>query len=326
VTGGASVRSDDGAMPAALVRRPLGTTGVTAPRLIFGTAPLSSIFWNNTEARALEAIATARAVGYTAFDTAPLYGLGEAEARLGAGLALAADGGDDAPTTVLTIATKVGHTIVGAGDDRSIVADFSRAGTRRQLETSLERLGRDRVDIVHVHDPEGHLGPAVDECVAELDELRSAGLLTAISVGTNHCETALHFLEHADPDVVMVAGRLTLLDRRALDEVLPACREAGVPLLAAAVFNSGVLARPTDGSWFDYAPASADVLDRVTAMEARCRDHGVPLLAAALQYPLRFDGVAAVVVGTGTAEEATANAELASLELPDDLWADLDEL
>ena len=140
--------------------------------------------------------------------------------------------------------TKVGNTLVDGPAGRDVVLDLSADGVRRQLDESMARLGVDRVDIVHVHDPDDHLDVAIDEAFPALVALRDDGVIGAVSVGTNHPETAVTFVERTDVDVVMVAGRLTLLDRRAQAELLPMLTGRGVPLLAAGVFNSGVLARP----------------------------------------------------------------------------------
>lgn len=295
----------------------LGRTGLEVSRLVLGTAPMSSFFWNTPADQGVATAVAAVTAGIRTFDTAPLYGLGEAEERLGAGLA----GTDDRSVVV---ATKVGRTLVGAGDDRDVEFDFSADAVQRQLDSSLRRLGRDHVDIVHIHDPEDHLDQALEQCFPALARLRAAGTIRAVSVGTNSADTALTVLDRADPDVVMVAGRLTLLDRRAAEALVPECARRGVPMLAAGVFNSGVLARPVHGAWFDYAPVEPDVLARVTAMEAICRDVGVSLGVAALQYPLRFEPVAAVVVGMSSPAEVDANVAAMAIEIGDDVWAALE--
>jgi D-threo-aldose 1-dehydrogenase len=299
-------------MPAEDVRarRPLGATGIEIGPLSFGSAPLSSVFWGNDADTAVAAARRAVAVGIGLFDTAPLYGLGEAEERLGVAL-----GGAD-----VAVATKAGRTLVDGPGGRDVVFDFSAAATRRQLEASLTRLRRDRVDIVHVHDPEDHLDAAVDECLPALATMRDEGLVGAISLGTTRCETVVHVLGRAELDVVMLAGRLTLLDQSALDDVVPECTRRGIPLLAAAVFNSGVLARPRTGSWYEYAPADDSVLARVGELQRQCDELGVSLRGAAMAYPLQFAPVASVVVGMATAAEVDENVQLLQSEYPDDLW------
>ncbi len=200
--------------------------------------------------------------------------------------------------------------------------DFSGDATLRQLESSLERLGLDRIDIVHIHDPEDHLAQAIDGTYTALDRLRTDGVVRAVSLGTNVVETARFFLRNADLDCMMVAGRLTLLDHSAAD-VVAECRRAGVAYLAAGVFNSGVLADPQPGAWFDYAPASDDVLERVAATRAICESHGVSLRTAALRYPLMVDGVTAVIVGMSSPTEVDDNIADLQSAIPPTLWTDL---
>ena len=296
--------------------RPLGDTGLRITELALGTAPLASSFWGNTRETGISTAVAAIDAGIAWFDTAPLYGLGESEERLGAALA-------QRPEADVRVATKAGRSLRGEGD---VVFDFSRDATLRQVEASLDRLGRDRIDVVHVHDPEDHMDQAIDECAAALADLREQGVITAVSVGTNHASTALTFVERAPVDLVMVAGQLTLLDRSVLDELLPTCRERDVPLLAAGVFNSGVLARPVEGAWFHYAPAPPEVLDRARRMDAVCREAGIDLRTAAMRFPMRFDGVAAVVVGMADPDEVAANVAAWTTPIDDSVWAALDAI
>jgi D-threo-aldose 1-dehydrogenase len=291
-----------------LTPRPIGKTGLMGTQLAFGSAPLATQWWNNTEAVAVDAVAAAVRAGIAWFDTAPLYGSGEAEERLGAGLRVVPDecGGPS-----FTIATKVG---------RAAEFDFSAGGVRASLEASLERLGFDHIDVVHIHDPDDHLAQAIDETFPTLCAMRDEGLLRAISVGTMQPATALHLLGRVELDLVMIANRLTLLDASALHELVPACVERGVAVLAAAVFNSGVLARPEAGVWFDYASADEAVLARVRAMARVCSRFDVSLKAAAMQFPLRHVGVDAVVVGMATAAQVDENVALFEQYIPDEAW------
>ncbi|MBI5087441.1 MAG: aldo/keto reductase [Actinobacteria bacterium] len=287
--------------------------------LAFGTAPLATQFWGNDEATAVEAAVAALRSGITWFDTAPLYGSGEAEERLGVALR------ECPPPAEVVIATKVGRPVVETPEGRSSTFDYSRSGTIASLEASLGRLGRDRVDIVHVHDPEDHLPQVIDECIPALVELRGQGLIGAVSVGTMVCDTALRLLRESALDMVMIANRLTLLDHSALDELVPECSARNVPLVAAAVFNSGLLASQRPGVWFDYAPADAELVERARAIGRVCESYGVPLRAAALQYPLRWAPVRAVVAGMATADQVTDNIASMAVAVPDELWAELDE-
>ena len=300
-----------------LDKTPLGRTGLQVRRLAMGTAPLATIFWGNdadtavgTAARALE-----RGVGF--FDTAPFYGLGEAERRLGRALAAA----PEFPRPV--IATKAGRLLTREPDGSvDVHFDFGYDAARRSLESSLERLGVDRVDIVHIHDPDDHIHEALEGTYPALVELRDQGMIGAVSLGTNSVATAAVFLERADLDCMLVAGRYTLLDRSAA-ELIDACARRGVAYLAAGVFNSGVLARPRSGSWYDYGPASDETLARAAAIDAACRRHGVSLRAAALNFPLTNPEVTAVVVGMAAPAEVDENLDGLRTPLPGELWSEL---
>jgi D-threo-aldose 1-dehydrogenase len=302
-----------------LDRVPLGRTGLTVTRIGLGTAPLASIFWGNDEDRGVATAARAVERGIRLFDSAPFYGLGESETRLGR--ALTAIGRDE-----VVVATKAGRSLVPSpdpGGGTQAVFDFSRDATLRSLESSLDRLGLDRVDIVHIHDPEEHLSEAIAGTYAALDRLRAEGAVRAVSVGTNVVDTARFFLRNADLDCVLVAGRLTLLDQSALDDLVSECRDADVAYLAAGVFNSGVLADPQPGAWFDYAPVSPDLLERAVAIQAVCESHRVSLRAAALNYPLTVDGVTAVVVGMSSPAEVDDDLTSLQSTIPPALWSDL---
>jgi D-threo-aldose 1-dehydrogenase len=302
-----------------LATRTLPGTEVQITELALGTAPLATGFWGNTVERAVATATAAIDCGIGLFDTAPLYGNGEAEERLGAALS-------SRPEAPRAVTTKVGNTVVDTPDGRSVVRDLSADGVRRQLDESLTRLGLDRIDIVHVHDPEDQLDAAIAEAVPALVALRDAGVIGAVSVGTNHAATAVTFVERCDVDLVMVAGRLTLLDREAHGELLGILGERGIPMLAAGVFNSGVLARPVDGAWYDYAPAPPEVVARVQRLDEVCRDAGIDLRAAAIQYPLRFAPVAAVVVGMASPEEVSENVQMLGIDIGDDVWGALDDV
>lgn len=302
-----------------LERVPLGRTGLEITRIGLGTAPLASIFWGNEEDRAVATAVRAAERGIRLFDSAPLYGLGESETRLGRALAWI-----DRDRVV--VATKAGRSLVPAPDVAEgveAVFDFSHDATMQSIEASLDRLGLDRLDIVHIHDPEEHLAEAIDGTYATLDGLRTEGVVRAVSVGTNFVETARFFLNNADLDCLMVAGRLTLLDKSAADDLVPECRRAGVAYLAAGVLNSGVLADPQPGAWYDYAPASGDVLARAAALRAICESHDVPLRTAALQYPLTVEGVTAVIVGMSSPTEVDENITALQSPIPPALWTDL---
>ena len=295
----------------------LGRTGLRVRRLAMGTAPLATIFWGNDADTAVRAAARALERGVGFFDTAPFYGLGEAERRLGRAVA---EAGGERPV----IATKAGRLLTQGPDGSvDVCFDFGYDAARRSLESSLERLGVDRVDIVHIHDPDDHIHEALEGTYPALVDLRHQGVIGAVSLGTNSVATAAVFLERADLDCMLVAGRYTLLDRSA-EALIDACGRLGVAYLAAGVFNSGVLARPRAGSWYDYGPASGETLARTEAIDSVCRRHGVSIRTAAVNFPLLNPGVAAVVVGMAAPAEVDENLAALRAPVPDELWRELD--
>jgi D-threo-aldose 1-dehydrogenase len=299
-----------------LKKVPLAGSELQVGRVVFGTAPLASVFWNTEAQTAIAAVTRGIERGIRTFDTAPFYGLGESERRLGAAISAT-------PSDELVIATKAGRLLV-AGEDGSTEAvfDFGHDATLRSMEASMDRLGVDRINIVHIHDPDDHIDEALEGTVPALTSLRDAGSIDAISVGTNAVNTAAVFLERANLDAVMVAGRYTLLDQSARP-LIERCAQHGVAFLAAGVFNSGVLARPVDGAWYDYAPAEAHIVNRVRAIEKVCAQHGATLRTAALQFPFTNPDVTSVVVGMAAPEEVDDNLFSLTDLVPEDLWADL---
>ena len=296
----------------------LPRTGLLVRRLALGTAPLASIFWGNDADTAVGAAARAIELGIRFFDTAPFYGLGEAERRLGRALAVAPHG--ERPV----IATKAGRLLTVMPDGSvDVHFDFGYDAALQSLESSLERLGVDRVDIVHIHDPDDHIHEALEGTYPALVALRDQGVIGAVSLGTNSVGTAAAFLERADLDCMLVAGRYTLLDRSAT-VLIDACADRGVAFLAAGVFNSGVLARPQAGSWYDYGPASDATLARAAAIDAACQRHDVTLRAAAVSFPLTNPKVTTVVVGMAAPAEVDENLAALRSPVPEDLWRELE--
>jgi D-threo-aldose 1-dehydrogenase len=198
--------------------------------------------------------------------------------------------------------------------------DFSYDAALRSLDESLGRLGLDRVDIALIHDPDDHYDEALAGAYRALARLRDEGVVRAIGVGMNQTGLLCRFAREADPDCFLVAGRYTLLDRSAADELLPLCEERRIAVIAGGVFNSGVLA---DGDTYDYSPAPPAVLERATELRAICARRDVPLTAAAVQFPSRHPAVACVLVGCRSAQEVEADARLFDLELPESLWQEL---
>ncbi|MEO3755767.1 aldo/keto reductase [Streptomyces sp. B6B3] len=305
----------------------LGRSSVTVGRTGLGTGPLGGLFAKVSDEQAHAALAAAWDSGIRYFDTAPHYGAGLAEERLGAFLT-------DRPRAEFTVSTKVGRLLQpGApepdagfhgGRDRVRVLDYSADGVRRSLSESLERSGLDAFDLVLIHDPDDHWEPAVREAYPALERLRAEGVVKAVGVGMNQAAMLGRFVTETDIDCVMLSGRYTLLDRTAAEALLPRCQERGVSVLACGVFNSGVLADPRPGAHFDYAPASEDVLRRARRLADRCAAHGVALPAAAIAFPLRHPAVTGVVLGARSADEVLRNVEHTATRIPDELWAELD--
>jgi D-threo-aldose 1-dehydrogenase len=203
------------------------------------------------------------------------------------------------------------------------VFDFSEAGVLRSLEASLERLGLDRVDIVHVHDPDDHAEEAVAGAFPALRRWREQGIVGAIGAGMNQPTMLARFVREAGVDCVLLAGRYTLLDQSGLDELLPLCEREGVSVIAAGVFNSGLLANPEPGGHFDYVPASSDLVERARHLAAVCARHDVPLTAAALQFPAAHPAVTCVLSGVRSVDELRANVADFERPIPQDLWEEL---
>jgi D-threo-aldose 1-dehydrogenase len=306
--------------------------GLTLPSLGFGTAPIGGLYQAVGEDDALATIDAAWEAGIRFYDTAPHYGLGLAERRLGRALA-------GRPRDELVLSTKVGRLLVPNASGQAqrdtegfdVVSDarrqwdFTRDGVRRSLAASLDRLGLDRVDVVLLHDPDEHWRTAVSEGYPALAELRAEGVVRAIGAGMNQWQMLADFVREVDLDLVLVAGRYTLLDQSAAAELLPLCAKRGVTVVAGGVFNSGLLADgdPGAGARFDYREAPADLLDRARAIAAVCARHGVSLPQAALAFPPRHPAVASVLVGMRSAAEVAENMALARRPVPSDLWPDL---
>jgi D-threo-aldose 1-dehydrogenase len=322
----------DGAVPSAgppggpLPRRRLGRSAVEVTELSFGGAALGNLFTAVSDSDAQDAVDAAWAGGIRAFDTAPHYGLGLSERRIGAALA-------GRPRDDYVLSTKVGRLLEPAGPDAGrdpegfdVPADlvrrfdYSADGVRRSLEASLGRLGLDRVDIALIHDPDDHAEQAFGEAYPALEKLRAEGVVRAIGVGMNQAQVLTRFVAETDIDVVLVAGRYTLLDRSAADALLPAAVDRGVSVIVGGVFNSGLLAAPAPGATYEYQAAPDSLVSRALRLQDTCAGFGVPLRAAAARFPLRHPAVASVLIGARNAAEITDAIRLRSLDIPAALW------
>lgn len=305
----------------------LGSSAVEVTRLGFGAAPIGNLFTAVGDADAAATVDGAWSAGIRFFDTAPLYGHGLSERRLGAALRTR-------PRDELVLATKVGRLLVpdpGPPPADGFVAtpplrpvfDFSHDATLRSLDASLERLGLDRVDVLHVHDPDSHAEDALRGAFEALRRLRDQGVVRAIGAGMNQSALLARFVREAGVDCVLLAGRYTLLEQPALADLLPRCAERGVSVIAAGVFNSGLLADPSPGAHYNYHPAPPALVERARRLAAICARHGVDLKAAALRFPLAHPAIACVLTGARSAAEVEENARLFATPIPLALWDDL---
>ena len=306
---------------------PLGATGLQVTELGLGLAPIGGLYADVDDDLARATVGRGWDRGLRLFDTAPLYGYGRSERRTGA--ALQGRSGH-------VLSTKVGRVLHSNGDgdggqdfwagvDPTVapVFDYSAAGVRRSLEDSLDRLGVDRVDIAHMHDPDDHLDQAVAEAYPEMARMKSEGLIGAIGAGANSGAVLAHLVQNVELDVALLAGRYTLLDRSGLP-FLELARERGVPVIAAGVYNSGILADPKPGARFNYAQADSALVARALELAETCGTAGVPLRAAAIQFALRHPAVVAVLVGARSPEEVDDAVAMAAHPIPADLWTGLE--
>lgn len=303
----------------------LGRTPVHVTRLGLGTAPLGGFPRALSDEMAAATIRRAYESGMRYFDTAPLYGHGLSERRLGAALSSMPRGG-------FVLSTKVGRVLESGVPETTIfegaprlhpVFDFSVAGVERSLRESRERLGLDRIDVVLIHDPDDDHDGALAGAYPVLRELRATGAVGAIGVGMNWSAPLARFAREADFDCFLLAGRYTLLEQGALDDLLPMALEREISIIAGGVYNSGLLADPKPGASYNYAPAEPAVVERAVLLRAVCDSHSVPLRAAAIQFPLAHPAVACVIVGARSPDEVDDNVEMFRFQVPGALWAEL---
>jgi D-threo-aldose 1-dehydrogenase len=304
---------------------------IDLPELGLGTTTLGNLYRAIPDEQARDVVRASWDAGIRYFDTAPHYGLGLAERRLGEALR-------ERPRDEYVVSTKIGRMLDpvdarGLRDDdlfdvpRDHVRrwDFSADGVRRSLDDSLARLGLDRVDVLLIHDPDEHLDQAVREAVPALARLRDEGIVRAIGVGSGTPRSLAALIGTGALDVAMVAGRYTLLDQSALHDVIPAAEEHGTRIVAVSVFNSGITATdsPGDDATYEYGPASEEVLARARRIAEICAGYGVELPQAAIRFPLRHPAVGTVALGMASADEVREDAAHAGRPVPEELWAEL---
>ncbi|GIW35598.1 aldo/keto reductase [Meiothermus sp.] len=313
-----------------------GKTGLELTRLGLGTAPLGGLFAPVSEGEARATLEAAWQAGLRYFDTAPQYGNGVAEQRTGAFL-------QDKPRTDFVLSTKVGRLLRPGPLHKSQldpqgepffkgvpqlaqVYDYSYRGTMVSLEESLQRLGLSRVDILYIHDPDADnrtVSEVMQGAYRALVELRQQEVVRAIGAGMNHTDWLLEFARAGDFDLLLVAGRYTLLEQGALCELLPLCLQKGIGVVAGGVYNSGLLARPAPGATYNYTAAPPELIMRAQALQKVCQRHGVPLKAAAIQFPLGHPAVVSVLTGARSGQELEENLQMFETPLPASLWEDL---
>lgn len=332
----------------------IGSTNVEVTIMGVGTNPLGGLHEDIPAEEAVATIERCWEVGIRYFDTAPVYGYGKAEIAVGRGLA-------GKPRDAYVLETKVGRLLLESGPDgREDVMvlwegerlyrgtsnvkpyfDFSYDGVMRSIEDSQKRMGIERFDILHIHDPDLYPDEALDGAFKALDELRTAGIIGAIGCGMNQWEMLADFANRASFDCFLLAGRYSLLDQTALDVFLPRCEEKGISVIVGGVYNSGILAHPDPGSigdissapsafsdWkdnvtFNYVPADRTVIDQAARLKDVCDRHDVPLMAAAIQFPLHHPAVASVLIGPRSVDHVDGNVAAMNHEIPSDLWAEM---
>jgi D-threo-aldose 1-dehydrogenase len=314
-------------------RAVVGKTNLSVPRIGVGTAPLGNMFRAHTDAEADAVLASAVAHGLRYFDTAPLYGHGLAEQRVGRAVA-------GLPRDEVIVSTKVGRLLrADAPRDESQfylgepfykdlppvgpVWDFSYDGIMTSVEESYRRTGLDRFDVLLLHDPDDHLAAASTTAYEALADLRSSGTTRAIGAGMNQAPALARLVKACDLDVLLVAGRYTLFDQEAMDELLPLCEERTVSIVVGGVFNSGILIDPLPGARYNYVPASPAELARAQRIKALCGRYNVPLPAAALQFPFAHPRVCTVLLGFRSIDQLEKNLEWLDVPIPTELWTDL---
>ena len=319
--------------------RPIGRTGLRISELGFGAAPLGNLYANISDEVAHAALVTALDAGVTYVDTAPYYGFGLSERRVGDVLRKRSD---------VVVSTKVGRLLVPAvslsTDRHGFVSDmpfaplfdYSYDGVMRSWEHSLHRLGLARIDILYVHDigrlthGERHSHTCHDLTAGgglrALEELRADGQIRAFGVGVNEIEICMELMEASSLDVILLAGRYTLLEQSALDLFLPACEARNISVVVGGPYNSGILATGVQGNAprrYNYEAAPDAVVEKVRRIEAVCERHGVTLAAAALQFPLAHPQVAAVIPGLDGPLQVSRAFEQYDANIPSDFWSEL---
>jgi len=325
----------------AIELRAIGGSGLKVTTIGLGGTGLGNMYKAVDDDAAQAVVTSTRAAGVNFIDMAPVYGFGLSETRIGAALR-------DLPRNELVISTKVGYRLVPLADGEpgsdfwenspryTSAFDFSRDGTLRSLEGSLNRLGLDRVDMVAIHDPDEAAGvdpttglplesrfkEVMEGAYPVLDDLRRQGVIRAIGVGMNQWKMLDDFAKAADFDYFLLAGRYTLLEQEPLSILLPLCLKRGISLVIGGPYNSGILATgAVEGAYYNYAAAGPNILSRVRRIEQICTSFRISLRAAALQFPLAHPAVASVIPGARSKAEMEENLSALQEEIPPEFWS-----
>jgi len=309
-----------------LEKKVLGSTGLEVTRLGLGCASLGRLEGDDAQEQANKVVQRALSLGINLFDTAPLYGAGLSEARLGKAL-------EGVPRDDYVLASKVGHlvrspeelkTIPADEPRRSIYKEYSYDGIMRSFEESLKRLGVDRIDILHIHDSDRHWDEAIGGAYPALDKLRSEGVIKGVSAGMNQWEMLARFAREGAFDCFLLAGRYSLLEQGALDELLPLCLEKNIGIMAGGTYNSGILAKAGQAdATYNYREPPPEVAAKASALNAAADRHGVDLKAAASQFVLAHPAVTCIIPGTRFPERVEENATVIEADIPAVFWAEL---
>ncbi len=307
----------------------LGSSGLEVTRIGLGCAALGGLYGDIPEEQAEAVVARALALGLNLFDTAPLYGSGKSELRLGRAL-------QGVPRDSYVLCSKVGRVLEPTGGEErgedifdnpppfKAVFDFSYDGIMRSFEESLERLGVDRIDVLHIHDPDNHYDEAIEAAYPALDKLRGDGVISAVSAGMNQSEMLAAFARAGEFDCFLLAGRYSLLEQGALDELLTLCIEKNIGILAGGTYNSGILAKGVGAdAKYNYGDAPPEIIEKARKLEAVAASHQVNLKAAASQFALAHPAIVSIIPGTRQPDRVTENVELLKQSIPADFWEEL---
>jgi D-threo-aldose 1-dehydrogenase len=314
--------------------RRISDTNISVTCFGFGGASMGNMYTVAHDDAAVKAIRSAHEAKVRYFDTAPMYGFGKSERLYGSVL-------KDQPRDSFVLSSKVGRLIVAGKptpesedtcfveiDNAYSIFDYSRDGVLRSLEESRKRLGIDKIDIVYIHDPDVNdsFKQALEEAFPALADLKSQGIIGAIGAGMNQAEMLCEFAKNADFDCFLLAGRYTLLDQIALQELLPLCQQKNISIVIGGAYNSGILATgAVEGAHYNYAPAPPEIMEKTRKIEKVCARFNIPMKAAALQFPFGHPTVVSNIPGVKTKERFEENLSLFTHPIPADFWAALKE-